>query len=385
MAGCPIVPVTLGGGVLRTDGNRDGSLTSPLGKTSNEPNDTFSDSIVAVFDENGVARLQGAVATVGDLDVFRLGPLSPGDRVVIDLVTTGSPLDVSVAVFDAQGRLAVNNDDRGGETSRLLDSYIDWIVRHGSDPYFLVVTHSAFAAVGRFTGSYEVDVDVIPGSVVPPSVGQILLLSFEGGVVDSPVLGFMSLEPFDAADISDVYRGQTETLKQLIREVIVQNFERFDVTVLTTDDAPPPPGAQFSTIHFGGFERFAFGISESVDLYNVDFCDDSLIFVESFAPRVFSFTPTVEELGAAIGNVASHEAGHLLGLNHVSDDLALMDDYSAADAFIENQEFKVASLSSDIMPIGMQDAVLLLTETLGLAELLGAGLGELSFVHRRPG
>ncbi|MCH7704917.1 MAG: matrixin family metalloprotease, partial [Planctomycetes bacterium] len=81
--------------------------------------------------------------------------------------------------------------------------------------------------------------------------------------------------------------------------------------------------------------------------------------------QVFSTLPSAQALGVAIGNVASHEAGHLLGLNHVNDDAALMDDRSAADVFLSDQEFKEAPLSNDIMVIGTQDAVLLLDETVG--------------------
>jgi len=80
---------------------------------------------------------------------------------------------------------------------------------------------------------------------------------------------------------------------------------------------------------------------------------------------VFSVTPTVEELAVGIGNIAAHEAGHLLGLNHVSDDDALMDDRSPADAFLWDQEFMEAPLSSDIMSIGTQDAVMLLDLIVG--------------------
>lgn len=367
VAGCFGVPVTMGNGVLLTDGNQDASLMSPLGKTSNEPNDTFFDPIVAVFDAERIARLQGSVAVIGDLDVFRIGALSPGDRVVIDADTGTSPLDVSVAIFDAAERLVANNDDRLGEPSRFLDSYVDWTVRHASDPYYLVVSHSAFATVGRRTGTYRIDVRVTTGFEAPPPVRQVLLLNFEGGEVDSPVLGSMTLAPLDAADISTVYRGQTQMLKESIREVMEQNLERFDVLVLTTGDAPPPVGTPFSTIYFGGFDRLAFGISENVDLNNADFCDDALIFSDSFEPGVFSFTPTLEELALAIGNVAAHEAGHLLGLNHVSNDRAIMDDQSATDAFIADQEFMEAPLSRDIMAIGTQDAVLLLNETVGPA------------------
>ncbi len=86
----------------------------------------------------------------------------------------------------------------------------------------------------------------------------------------------------------------------------------------------------------------------------------------SFTPSVFSFQPTAAQLGVAIGNVATHEAGHLLGLNHTDDDRDLMDDRSSADVFVTDQEFMEAPLSSDIMSIGTQDGALLLQETVGL-------------------
>ena len=145
-----------------------------------------------------------------------------------------------------------------------------------------------------------------------------------------------------------------------------KNFERFDVIVLTTDDPAPPAGTMVSTIFFGGFNSTAFGLSESVDLYNADFCDDAIIYAESFTPSVFSFQPTAAQLGVAIGNVATHEARHLLGLNHTDDDRDLMDDRSSADVFVTDQEFMEAPLSSDIMSIGTQDGALLLQETVGL-------------------
>ena len=360
-----VPPPTNGPTTNVIDGNRDAPSTGMSGKTSGEPNGSFLQAIVAVFDEEGTARLQGTVADVGDLDVFLLGPLSPGDRLIVDADTTGSLLDISVGIFDAAERLVYNNDDRGGSSARFLDSYIEWVVRHGDDRYYLVATHSAFAGSGGYTGTYKIDVQASGGFAVPGPVGQALLLDFDGAVVDFPTLGLVTLDPFDAAPISPFYRGQTETIKEVIRAVFEQNFGPFNVDIWTTDD-PPPSGTQFSTVYFGGFDAGAFGIAEDVDLYNVDFCDDAIIFTESFGPHLFSSVPTALELGIAIGNVGSHEAGHLLGLNHVDDDHALMDDQSAADAFIEDQEFMEAPLSSDIMSIGTQDAVLLLNEIVGL-------------------
>jgi hypothetical protein len=367
-AGCPtvVVPPDSGGEVV--DGNRDTSVTSTLGKTSGEPNGDFTEPVVAVFDSAGVARLQGVVEVGGDLDVFLLGALSPGDRITVDAYTTNSALDVTIALFDAEGRLVVNNDDREDESGGSLDAFVEFIVRHAGNPYYLVVTHSPFAGSREFVGSYRVDIVVGSGFDVPQPVAQTLMLDFDGGVVTIPPLGMMTLAPFDAADISPLYEGETETVKNRIREIFEQNYGRFNVTVLTTDDPPPPPGEMYSTIYFGGFDRGAFGLAEGVDLYNVDCCDDALIFTESFTPSVFFGVPSAEEVGTAIGNVGSHEAGHVLGLNHTDDDLDLMDDQSPADAFLEDQEFMESPLSDDIMPIGTQDGVLLLNESIGERE-----------------
>ncbi len=347
------------------DGNRDESLTSPSGKTSGEPNDSFQEPIVAVFDSSGAAYLQGTVTIVGDMDIFFLGTFSSGDLVIMDTDTTavGSDLDISVAVFDSAERLVFNNDDR---TVRDLDSYVDWTVRT-TDTYYLVATHSAFAPTGCYTGAYVIDITVTPDTEVPEPAEQILMLDFNGGEINSPTLGSLTIYPFEAAAISPVYRGQDDVIKEGIRDTVEQNYERFNVTVITSDDPSPAPGVEYSTVYFGGFNATAFGIAEDVDLYNVDFCDDAIIYTESFDPSVFSVTPTASKLAIAIGNIATHEAGHLLGLNHVDDDNAIMDDQSPADAFLGDQEFMEAPLSSDIMAIGTQDAVMLLDLIVGIS------------------
>lgn len=345
------------------DGNRDPNAQSPLGKTSGEPNDGFDQAVIGVPAVSGLIRLKGTISTSGDLDVFHIGQISAGDRVLVDAAATAS-LDVSIAVFDAEGRLVSDNDDRSDLN---LDALIDFVARHDGDAYFLVVTRSAFAQPNRRTGAYTADVEIHRDNSVPSPVPQVLFLQFDGGTVDSPQFGTIDVPSFDAGAIHRVYNGKTEEMKQAIIDVVRQNYEPFNITVETSDDFTPDPECDYSTVFFGGFNQEAFGIAQSVDLYNADFCDDAIIFTESFTTNLFSSTPTAEEMGIAIGNVASHEAGHLLGLNHVDDDLDLMDDRSAADVFLIDQEFKESILSSDIMPIGTQDGVLLLDEIVGPA------------------
>lgn len=356
--GCPGAIESPDGGGSSVDGNRD-----PLDPQPGEPNGAFALAISASFDAESIARLQGSVQQSGDLDVYSLGPLAAGDRVIVDAYAFSSSLDVTVAIFDSEERLVMNNDDRPDGTS--LDALADFIVRHGSSEYFLVVSNSPFASTRSLTGGYRVDVAVISSVGVPPPSQQVIVLDFDGANVDSPVLGTFTLLPFSASDISSAYEGETELIKEQIRETFAQNYERFDIVVLTSDDPAPAPGTEFTTMFLGGFDPNLFGIAEAVDLYDLDRCDDAIIYTESFAPAVFSRTPSAVELGIAIGNVAAHEAGHLLGLNHTDDDLDIMDDSSPADAFLEDQEFTIAPLSSDIVLIGQQDGVLLLNEIVG--------------------
>jgi hypothetical protein len=355
-------------------GSTSGLTPSADSVLSVEPNDTFDQATVVDAERSakvragGLLTLEGTISTPSDADVFALGPLSVGDRIVIDARTPDSPLDITVGLFDADHRVVHVNDD-GGITGRSLDAYVDFTVRHSAATYHLVVARSD-ADTTRNTGAYRVQIQVSSGQATLPVHGQTLLLDFDGGLVDSPTLGRVTIAPFSADTISRRYSGDTETLKTLIRQTVEQNFERFNVVVVTSDDPLSSLLTDASTIHVGGFNDETFGIAEQVDNYNEDYCDDGIVYAESFSPRVFSFPPSTQQLAVAIGNIVAHEGGHLLGLNHVDDPLAIMDGVSPADTFLADQEFKLAPLSLQIMPIGWQDAPMLLLETVGPSSVL---------------
>lgn len=352
-------------GCVATEGLlEDGNVGGSQGKLSGEPNGSFMQALPVLYDNDNLVKLQGSVERTGDLDVFELGALQAGDRIVVDLAGVSDYFDPSIAVFDEDFSLFMDNDDVN-TAARLYDSFIDQIVRHGGDQYYLVVGHSAFASPGWEVGNYRVTVTVEHGHEVPPPRAQIILLDFEGGLVGPDNLLVKTLPPFDAGAIDRVYEGQDEVIRAAIVASVLENFESYDVTIVT-DRAEVPLGEPYSTLMLGGHSQLAFGISEAVDHYNAEMGDVAIIFTEAFDPAKFSATPTARELGLAIGNIAVHEAGHLLGLNHVDDANAIMDGASPADTFLRDQNFIVGPLSSDVLPIGNQDAPLLLSEIVGL-------------------
>lgn len=354
LTGCPTSMPGMGGGT-----------SGPIIDEGSKSNDTFESAVPVTVDASGLARLRGTISRATDKDVFLIGRLDAGTMLTADAATMNSSLDVAVSFFDADQNLLFTNDDRGG-SSRPLDSFALWTTRHASDAYYVVVAASALADPSTLIGNYTVDLEVVPGETVPPPVPQTLLLDFSGALVDSPVLGRKQLAAFDAAAISSVYSGQSDLMKQAIVNAVKENFSGLNVVIVSSDDGITLPDDTTSTVFIGDFDDRVFGLAENVDIYNFDRCDDAIIYSESFDPAfVFSFTPTVDEMGLAIGNIVSHEAGHLLGLFHVSDDTALMDAASPADAFVADQDFKRAPLSGDVVDLGSQDAAALLLEIVG--------------------
>ncbi len=321
-----------------------GGPTKPVGAD-------FATATPVAYDAGGRVELSGNITAESNIHVYDLGAFSPGDRIVITVdPAVGSGLDPTIAGFDQNGQVFALNDDKD-IVAGLFGSALDEVVNVAGTNYYLGITKFYQDANG---GAYAGVVRVERNVGVPTRPEQILLLNFAGGEVTILGEGTITFDPFDAADIDPAYAGQTAQIKTRIAEVVRENYQDTGVVVITTDD-PAPTSENVSTIHFGSFSQTKFGIAQSVDQGNRDLCDDGIVFTDNF-DKPFASQPSVNGIATAIANVAAHEAGHLLGLNHVSDVTALMDTTGTASTLLADQDFKTAPLHPTVFPIGEQNA-----------------------------
>lgn len=327
-----------------------------------EPNDSFAGAVVLENIHQTDRTYYGQIDLFGDVDVFDLGAMTAGDRIIVDRDPLTSDLKISLAIFDGEEALFSvilgSFNASGNETLRVVEE----TVRHDSNHYYLAISHSSSSVN---LGAYRLDVAVERGAGVVPPSPQTIFLDFDGATFSPPILGEMTVPPFDAAAIHVNYADDTELIKTLVIETVRRRYLGVGVTVVTSDELDGPPEGNVTTLFIGGFNDTVFGVADGVDEYNMNRCDDGIIFSESFGPDVFGFLPPAVKIGLAIGQVAAHEAGHLLGLNHVTDATALMDEKSPAPTLLKEQLFKVAPIAESIFAIGVQDAPRLLLDIVG--------------------
>lgn len=321
-----------------------------------KPGEDLTSAKPLELDSENRASFTGTISDGSKVHVFDLGSCAAGDRIIVAVdPLLGSALDPVVAVFDVVGELFALNDD-ADMASGDLGSYIEETVWTPGDHFYLAITRFYRDPNG---GEYQATVHVERGGTVNRPPVQYLVLDFDGGSVTIPGEGTISFDVFDAADINAGYAGRTEEIKTKIAEVVRQNYRNTGLQVLTTADPAPAPGT-FSTLYFGAYSATKFGIAQGVDQGNKNRCDDGVVFTDDF-DKPFATQPTVEGLATAIANVAAHEAGHLLGLNHVTDVTDLMDTTGTASTLLADQEFKTSPLHVSVFPLGLQNGPAILS------------------------
>lgn len=305
------------------------------------------------------AIVSGTLYGAQQVDVFDVGPVYVGDRLHVE-VTAEPPLDAAIAVLDQDENVLIANDDRSYYNG-MLDPLADVRILHDSAHLYVAVSASPAApSAGSYTLEALLTEETAPG---PPEV-QRVYLNFEGAAdvvigsrpaVDVPV--------FDAGTIDPVFAGyEAEIIEQLVANVR-EDYTGLNVEFYCSREGPPPP-EPYTTVHFGTYDPGLLGVAENIDEYNVQPSQDAIVFVDTFA--VFAvLNPTVEEIAQALANVASHEAGHLLGLYHTADAHEIMDITANLRQMLGDQYFARSPLHAEVFPTGYQDAVQTLVDNVG--------------------
>jgi hypothetical protein len=349
LCGCP--QIQPGGG---------GGSSTGLPNLDTGSNGGFSSAASVPLTDSASYEFEGSIQSATDLDLYNIGPINKGDRIYVDVQAADpNKLDLVAAIFSSEQYLEYYSDDRSNTDYNPL---IDFVLRGDTGPYYLGITQYFDNSA---TGNYTVNVQITPDVGVPPPREQIVYLDWAGGQnITIPNVGTYDLPPFDAAELGP-YEGQTAQMKDRVQQIIEERYTGYDLVLLNSDD-DPVPSEPHSTVYFGGFDRFAFAISQQIDPYNADPSDDSIVFTKSY-DVAFPQHPTFEQMAQAVGNTVAHEVGHLLGLVHTADCKDLMDTSCGNESILVPQHFLTALLDRSVFPVGSQNEPELLDWILGFA------------------
>ncbi|RMF85877.1 MAG: PKD domain-containing protein [Planctomycetota bacterium] len=314
--------------------------------------------------------------------VFDLGPVSAGDRIFLNFVTTPG--------------FGTTKDPLGDYGLMLLDATQDifaWFQRLGGEDFVLFSPNSKLVIAENTTnlyvvtdGGHSVDVRIQRQTNLNAPRAQRVYVRFDGasdvGVGNQPAI---NVPPLDAADFNQFFAvspnwgdAQTATIKTELMKQLRAQYAAYNITFVSSDEvaadpslAPAPP---FQTIYVGGFNLSLFGLADYVDPRNDTAIGSAIVYASRVAQvgatgGFANPADTPATLGFALGNVAAHECGHLLGLRHTDDAGDLMARAGVFDP-TATVSIKAAAPTTqeqiDNLPaIGTQNAPRLLEETVG--------------------
>lgn len=305
----------------------------------------------------GVSRrtsVSGAIAGDGQYQLFDLGPAVAGQEWTVSAADALGSSGLVVVLLDADLDLLM----RARVSSR---SALRHITRLDSPRIYLGVMPPA----GSSGGDFRYNLAVRAGVAIPPPRTQVVYLNFNGTsgarVQSRPAAAF---PPFEAALLGGRYADHTEVIINAIKATVRADYAPYNVVVLSSDEGPPPHGVAYSTVHFGGYDSRLLGLADSVDRYNELLAQTAVVYVESFADYdAMQLAP--EEMGVMVGNVASHEVGHLLGLYHTQQPDDVMDSTGTAWDLAGQQTFRRAPLEPTVFAVGTENNPRVLEQTVG--------------------
>lgn len=299
------------------------------------------------------AVLRGDVRGAGDFEMFDLGPGEGGDEWSISPAGLFSGRAFTLVLFDAEDRLLARGIVASGSPLTHILRRSTATVKLGVMPVF-----------GTAGGSFEFQTRIRAAVGAPGGRPQRVYLNFSGGEnVQVHVRDGISFDAFDGTMLGAVYAGETEVIRNAIVETIRADYAPYEVAIATSAEGPPPE-EPYSTIHFGGRDPGLLGLADNVDAYNSQAEQTAVVYIESFADFA-RMGLSANDIGLMIGNVGSHELGHLLGLYHTREPDDIMDTTGTAWDLAEAQEFSTAALEPSVFPTGFEDSAMLLEDGVG--------------------
>lgn len=306
-------------------------------------------------------RASIVVESVFTRQIFDLGPLSEGDRIDVRLL--------SVPGYRP-------NFDQDQYSVMLFDASLElfaWFQKQAFVPTSTLFSPDIRLVAARNTASLYVVVDT--GSSIDVRIqrafgltkrAQRIFLDFRGGAdIRVSRAGPFTFGPLRAPDLDDNFTdAETTQLRSQITETVRSYYAPWNVDVVSSDEGSPP-SQPFQTIYFGAFAPFLFGIADYIDPRNATLAGSAIVLTDSIAAAFPD--ATLDFFGSFLGLVATHEAGHVLGLRHVANSEDIMNSGGPdlnADAQFRNSPIQPLEIPNGA--IGTQNEPQLLEDIIGL-------------------
>jgi len=293
--------------------------------------------------------------TSSDVDFFSV-TLNAGEWLNVAMSQAGSSVDSRLAVFEPGLSLeAINDDDNG--VSGIYPVASTLLRTGGLNPnvVYIAPTSGTYSIrVDGFnaasTGPYTMQARLQTGGVetLPPGEKQIIFVDFDGAMINAialfgggnstanlsqmsnflPAWGLAS----DATTLNAIIDGVMAKIEQNLEEL--RAFEPgLDYELRNSrDDADPFGQPNVSRLIVGGTQQQlgigTIGIAESIDPGNFEREETAVILLDILSDAGFSIAAQnqglapgatiIDAITRGVGNIATHEAGHYLGVFHTN-------------------------------------------------------------------